>query len=270
MDAAFETGRACSPVCFVLLRLAEGHADRFDAVAFCGQVHQRSPTGADVEEPHPGCEPELATDELELGFLGVVEPAGRILHRRAIREIGARVGQAAIEPQGIEGVADVVVEADGGHVAGARVTPAMGPAHPAKWSRAWRTAPQLEAPPCDAAEVAGIEPAQVEHPTCLDDGADIAGDVEVATQVALRETVLGWRHEQASQGVRSADDHGGAGSRGGEPAAVANLAPGSTRAARCRSNTVVEFDPKSRGFRDGGANGGHDTPRQLRPAYFRS
>jgi hypothetical protein len=73
------------------------------------------PATADVEEAHPRLQPELATDQVELGLLGGVKlRLGRL-------EIGTRVHEPPVEPERVELVSDVVVETDRRQVACPRV-----------------------------------------------------------------------------------------------------------------------------------------------------
>ena len=65
-----------------------------------------APAAADVEHLHPGREPELGGDEIELHPLGLLEGLG------AAREDRAAVGHRVVEEQTEEVVADVVVVAD--------------------------------------------------------------------------------------------------------------------------------------------------------------
>src|SRR5690606_5513279 len=65
------------------LRAAERYSHALHAVALGGVDQHSSPSAADVEQPLSGLEPELAADQLELGFLSAVE----VLRSRG--EIGA-------------------------------------------------------------------------------------------------------------------------------------------------------------------------------------
>src|SRR5678815_4515171 len=89
-----------------LLLLAERDAHRLDPVMPRGMHDERAPTAADVQESLALAKTQFATNQIELGFLRVVERVSRML------EIRARVDHAFVEPQTIEIVADVVVILD--------------------------------------------------------------------------------------------------------------------------------------------------------------
>src|SRR4249919_133771 len=82
---------------------------------------QRAPTAADVEQPHPRPELQLAADEIELVALSVLQCVRRVIRRGPI---GARVDQGRAEDDPVEVVAHVVVVAYGRAVAIPRVPPA--------------------------------------------------------------------------------------------------------------------------------------------------
>ena len=92
-------------------------ADDVGAVPLRGVQREAAPAAADVQQPHPGRQAELAADEVELGLLGGVQPG--VL----VGPDGAGVDQRGSEDQRVEVVADVVVVGDRGGVPVAGVPP---------------------------------------------------------------------------------------------------------------------------------------------------
>ena len=89
------------------LLLGERHADGLHAVVLHGVQHEAAPAAADVEEPLPALEVELAADQVELLLLRLLERGVRLRVDRA----GVR--HRRTEHPRVEGVADVVVVGDG-------------------------------------------------------------------------------------------------------------------------------------------------------------
>src|SRR3954469_24002026 len=106
-----ETGRGDALTRQSGLCIAEGDAERGDAVVLHGVHDEGAPSAADVEQPLTGAESKLATDEIELGALRVVQRVAGAM------EVRARVHHALVEPELVEVVSDVVVVADGGSIA---------------------------------------------------------------------------------------------------------------------------------------------------------
>ena len=104
----------------------QGHAERLDAVLPGGVADHAAPAAADVEQPLPGLEVELAGDQVVL--LGL-----RLLERRVLgREDRAGVGHRRAEDQLVEAVGDVVVVVDHLGVAAHRVPQALDRPAPAR------------------------------------------------------------------------------------------------------------------------------------------
>ena len=105
-------------------RLLRGqrHPERPDAVLARGVHHHAAPAAADVEQPHPWLQRELARDQVELGRLRLLQ--GRVLRRVA----GAGVGHGRAEHPLVEGVGHVVVVRDRARVPLPGVAPARQPA----------------------------------------------------------------------------------------------------------------------------------------------
>src|SRR3546814_4544781 len=55
------------------LLLRDGDAHATDAVALRRELQRLAPAAADVEHAHPLAQPELAADQVELGFLRIIE-----------------------------------------------------------------------------------------------------------------------------------------------------------------------------------------------------
>src|SRR5260221_10316282 len=89
------------------LRVTERNAIRFYPVMLRCIDRQASPTAADIQQTLTGAQTQLATNILELTFLGCVY----IVTRRG--EVGAGVDHARIQPEGIKIVGAVVVIGDG-------------------------------------------------------------------------------------------------------------------------------------------------------------
>src|SRR3546814_3891296 len=73
-----------------------------DAVALRRELQRLAPAAADVEHAHPLAQPELAADQVELGFLRIIE----VLR---LAPVAAAVDQALAEHGAVEVVAQVVV-----------------------------------------------------------------------------------------------------------------------------------------------------------------
>jgi len=80
-----------------------------------GMDDQRAPAAADIQQPLPRGEVELAAHELELAPLGAVERGAIRSRRVALRldEVGAGVHEIPVADAAVEVVTDVVVVADG-------------------------------------------------------------------------------------------------------------------------------------------------------------
>ncbi len=112
------------------LLAGQGHAGHLDSGP--GRVDgQRAPAAAHVEQPLPGLEAELATDQLQLGALRV----GQGVVARG--PVGTRVGHAGVQDELVEGGRQVVVAGDHGLVAGPAV-PAAADAELAAGRFGWR------------------------------------------------------------------------------------------------------------------------------------
>ncbi len=97
------------------LLLGERDADGPHAVVAGGVQHQGAPAAADVEEPLPLAQAELAADQIEFGGLRRLQGLGVVVPERA------GVDHGGAEDQLVERVAHVVVVADGPAVAPQRV-----------------------------------------------------------------------------------------------------------------------------------------------------
>jgi hypothetical protein len=96
-------------------------AERLDAVLPCGVHHHAAPAAADVEQPHPLLESELAGDQVELVDLRLFQGGVRA------RVTGAGVGHRRPEHPLVEAVGHVVVVRDRAGVTALGVQPAAGP-----------------------------------------------------------------------------------------------------------------------------------------------
>jgi hypothetical protein len=93
----------------------QGDTDRLHAVVLCGVQDQRPPAAADVEQPLPLLQAELAADYVQLRGL-------RVVQRLAVAaEKGRRVGHVLVQQQFVELVRQVVVVRDRRPVAPAGV-----------------------------------------------------------------------------------------------------------------------------------------------------
>jgi hypothetical protein len=172
------------------LSLAEGDAQGLDAIALSGVADQPAPAAADVQQPLTGAQAQLAADQLQFGLLRLVEGLA------ARREVGAGVDHAPVQPQGIEVVAQIIMVAHGGAVAFQRMAHALAPEPPVgsgdrhvigggeglQAQQHPRQAPRRRQ---QRAEIIG-------HPA---GGAQIALDLDVATQIGLGQCQLRRRHE---------------------------------------------------------------------------
>ncbi len=123
VDDVVEAGRGDPLAGQLDLSLRQGHPDDPGAVVAGGVDRKAPPSAADVEQPRAGPQPQLAADHLELAPLRGLE----VLRR--VEEVGAGVDEVGVEEQPEEVVADVVVEAHRGGVAGAgvRLAVQLGP-----------------------------------------------------------------------------------------------------------------------------------------------
>src|SRR5579875_1983931 len=117
LDAVAEPMLGRTPAGERRLRPRQRDAGRAHAVVLGGVQHERAPAAADVEEPLPGLQRELAADHVELALLRVLEGV------RGVAEVGTRVDEARSEHEPVEVVGDVVVVADRATVAHGRVAP---------------------------------------------------------------------------------------------------------------------------------------------------
>ena len=99
----------------------EGDSGGVHPVSLGGVQDQRTPSAADVEQPHPGSQVELPADQVELGTLGIDQ---RLVGPGEVRR---RVGHRVIEQQLVELVGQVVVVGDRGTVAQRGVQPSGQP-----------------------------------------------------------------------------------------------------------------------------------------------
>ena len=89
------------------LSLAQRDAQCHRAVALRGVYDETSPAAADVEQPITGREPKLSANQIELGFLRLVEIVV------TVREVSARIHHSRVQPERVKGVSDIVVKAHG-------------------------------------------------------------------------------------------------------------------------------------------------------------
>src|SRR5206468_12298673 len=89
------------------LGVAEGDAQCRDVVVLRGVHDQSAPSTADVEQTLTRLQTQLAADEVELGFLRTLQIVV------VMREVGARVHHARIQPERVKRIANVVVKPDG-------------------------------------------------------------------------------------------------------------------------------------------------------------
>jgi hypothetical protein len=158
----------------------------------------------------PGRSRSFRQIQVELGLLCRVEIRRRIVGRL---EVGARVGKAPIQPEPIEVLADVVMEADGLEVPGPRVAAPGEAGHASDRRRARRLAAKLEAEPDELAEVRRPEASEIERLAPLDGGTDVAVDLDVAAEVSLGECIGTGREDQAGDDIGTVDPDTCAGRR---------------------------------------------------------
>jgi len=86
-------------------------------IVFGSPQQQPAPASPNIQETFSRLQPQLAADMVELGFLG--------LSQRHLRfaVIGTRIHPARIQPEGIEGIGQVIVEFDLSRIAVHRVPP---------------------------------------------------------------------------------------------------------------------------------------------------
>lgn len=88
------------------------------AVALCRVQDQRSPATPDIQQMHAWFQAELATDQIQLRGLRIVQRLARV------GEIGRRVRHVVVEQQPVEVVGQVVMMGDDGPIAALGVQPA--------------------------------------------------------------------------------------------------------------------------------------------------
>src|SRR5581483_2961412 len=81
----------------------DGDADAADSVVFGGELERLAPAAADVEHAHAGAQTQLPADEIELGFLRIVEVA-------RFAPVAATVDEALAQHRAEQVVAEIVVE----------------------------------------------------------------------------------------------------------------------------------------------------------------
>ena len=197
------------------LLLGERDADDADAVLAGGVDRHGAPAAADVEQPLPGPQAELAADEVELVALGALQ--GAVLGL----PVGARVHHRGAEDELVEVVADVVVVADGAPVAcawcagrrrGGGSPPrggaggSGGPASATSPRAAARTSGSRRAWPRPRASSPAL-PHQPGHQ--VEGGVQVALDVQVAGDPGAGQPQFARLPQQAAQGTPVADDEGG-------------------------------------------------------------
>ena len=84
------------------LILRNGHARDAHAIPLGRKLRSAAPTAADIEHVHARPQSQLATDEIELGFLGLFQ-------RLRMQPVGAAVDHAFVEHARVQIVADVVM-----------------------------------------------------------------------------------------------------------------------------------------------------------------
>jgi hypothetical protein len=89
-------------LCGLLLVLRYRHAGYSSAIALGHELRGSSPAAADVEDPHPSLEPQLARDEVELRLL-------RRIQRAHVLPVGARVDHAGVEHALVKVIAEIIV-----------------------------------------------------------------------------------------------------------------------------------------------------------------
>ena len=190
------------------LPFAQCDADGLATEPLAGVRDERTPARADVQQSDVLAQLQLPADEVQLGLLGVVEPSGRVRGRAALREIGAGVGHAPIQPQRKEVVANVVVEADRGHVSCAAMASSGHPRDAGERLGTRRAAPQFPSPAPEAARIRWPEPSDIDRLAGIDGCRDVALDLQVAPQEPIREAVRIGRANQTPERIRTSDHHG--------------------------------------------------------------
>jgi len=199
--------------------LGEGDPDDAHAV-LAGRVDRhRAPAAADVQEPLPGRQGELAADEFELVALGVLESAVRGL------PVGAGVHHGRAEDECVEVVADVVVVADGAPVGAAGVQVARaadllagrrgrqrGPGEPQQTAGRGAELGVAQRLGERTGVLAAFPDMAGEH---AESGVEVAVDAEVAGDPGAGEAQFAGLPQQPAQGAAVADEEGGGVGRAG-------------------------------------------------------
>ncbi len=174
------------------------------------------PTAPDVEHPHSGLERQLATDQLQLRALGVLERLDPFLEQRAA------VGHRLIQEQGEELVRDVVVVAHRLGVAALRVQ-AAARLELGRGGR--RQARQAVRPQDGRPEAEACPDSQGRRAPAAEQGDDAVQvvDVDLAAHVGASQAELPGRPEQVPERPRRVDRQGRAGAGRGNARPIPEL-----------------------------------------------